>query len=144
MPSEWLPGVWGESEPKTVNAHKHIWATQEVLARYNEIAATLNSDPSYLEPIFWQAPEGHSIAMDWCEGFEMAMKLRASKWESFGKGKTGSQLLFPIHAHLFDDAGRSLSGALEEEIDQLLDDCSKQIPDFVPKIFTYWKSKQRE
>jgi len=37
----------------------------QIMQRYNEIVAALNHEPSQLEPVFWQAKEGHMIAMDW-------------------------------------------------------------------------------
>lgn len=36
-------------------------------------------------------PEGHSIAMDWCEGFMEAVKLRPEKWEAYSQSNEGSK-----------------------------------------------------
>jgi hypothetical protein len=47
-----------------------------------------------------------------------------------------------ILAHLFDEDGQSLVGAKETEIDALLEHSATKIADTVPKIFTYWQSKQ--
>lgn len=140
LPSEWLPVVWGATEPDAEDVDDHIWATQEVLARYNEIAKVLNSAPSYLEPIFWHAPEGHVIAMDWCEGFSDAMQMRPIDWDNFIKTEQGRDLMLPIRAHLFDDNNVSLSGVSEDKLDAVLDDCAKRIPDIVPTIFLHWQS----
>ena len=41
MPSEWLPLVWGSDEPVIKDGETHIWAVQEILQLYNEIAACL-------------------------------------------------------------------------------------------------------
>ena len=76
MPSEWLPVVWGEEDPEVTESETHIWAIQEILQRYNDIAAGLNAKEPFIEPIYWQALEGHEIAMDWCEGFMDAFGLR--------------------------------------------------------------------
>jgi uncharacterized protein len=74
-PSERLPVAMGQSE---LNVPPEILT--QLLERYNEIVAVLNSEPPQLEPIFWQAKEGHVIAMDWCEGFMEAGALRRGSW----------------------------------------------------------------
>jgi len=61
MPSEWLPVVWGTTEPDVEDVDKHIWATQADLERYNVVARSLNSDPPVLEPIFWRRLERNVI-----------------------------------------------------------------------------------
>lgn len=142
MPSEWLPVVWGTSEPDVKDLDEHIWAVQEVLGRYNEIARALNSDPAYVEPIFWQATEGHTITMDWCEGFNDAMQLRPDQWDELINTEEGQDLLYPITAHLFDENGVSRSGVSEQKLDTVLDDCAIRIPDIVPIIFAHWQSRR--
>jgi uncharacterized protein len=142
MPSEWLPIVWGCEKPKVNDIDTHNWAVQSVLERYNEIAAALNSEPPVLEPIFWQAKEGHVIAMDWCDGFMQAVHLRTQDWDELLQTDQGREWMFPVLAHLFDESGKSLVGAKEQELDGLLDKASKRIPETVPHIFTYWLSKR--
>ncbi len=141
-PSEWLPLVWGGPEPDVSDLDKHIAAIEAVLGRYNEIAAALNSEPPYLEPLFWQAEEGHVIAMDWCEGFMQAVHLRPEAWDELLLTESGREWMFPILAHLFDEDGRSLVGAAETVLDALLDRSAERIPETVPNIFTYWQSKR--
>jgi hypothetical protein len=57
-PSQWLPIALGgqltDVPPEILDL---------IMQRYNEIVAALNSAPSMLEPIFWQAKEGHVIAI---------------------------------------------------------------------------------
>ena len=142
MPSTWMPLVWGGPDPDVKNIDKHMWAMQEIMKRYNEIAAALNAEPPYLEPVFWQAPEGHVIAMDWCEGFMDAFSLQRDAWHELLRTEEGRNLLFPIIAHCFDEKGQSLVGAKEEDMDALLDTAVKQIPEAVPKIFAFWQSKR--
>ena len=75
MPSEWLPVALGQPEidvpPEIIEA---------VIQRYNEIVDGLNDSVPHLEPVFWEAKEGHVIAMDWCEGFMDALHLRERAW----------------------------------------------------------------
>ncbi len=56
--------------------------------------------------------------------------------------KMGRHLMFPIFAHLFDEDGRSLVGATEEQMDALLDTAAEMIPEAVPSIFSFWQSKR--
>ena len=142
MPSEWLPIVWGDKKPSQGDMDAHIWATQAILERYNQIAQALNSEPPFVEPIFLQAPEGHVIAMDWCEGFMQAVHLHKDRWEELLKSKRRRDWLFPIMAHLLDENGNSLVGAHQEELDGLMDTSAKRIPEVVTNIFAYWRSKR--
>jgi uncharacterized protein len=141
-PSEWLPIVWGTKAPAVKDIDTYYKAIEAVLARYNEIADGLNSDPPTLEPIFWQAPEGHTIAMDWCEGFMQAVHLRQEMWSELLDTKKGRDLMFPIVAHLFDDEGNSIIGTKQEDIDALLGAAAEEIPENVPLIFDYWRSRR--
>jgi len=50
--------------------------------------------------------------------------------------------MFPILAHLFDDDGKSLSGASKEELPAVLDEAAQLIPVSVHKIFAFWQSKR--
>ena len=70
-----------------------------------EVNDGLNDTPPYLEPVFWEAKEGHVIAMDWCEGFMDALHLRERAWEPLLKSEEGLELMFPIFAHLLDENG---------------------------------------
>jgi uncharacterized protein len=135
MPSEWLPVALGQPE---LDAPPEI--IEIVLDRYNEIVAGLNDSPPYLEPVFWEAKEGHVIAMDWCEGFMDALHLRERAWKPLLKSEEGLELMFPIFAHLLDENGNSLVGAKQEQLDALLDATAERIPDVVPKIYGFWRN----
>ena len=76
-----------------------------IMARYNEIVAALNSEPPVLEPVFWQAKEGHVIAMDWCEGFMDAFHMHTGSWAELLRLDMGREWMFPIFVHLADEDG---------------------------------------
>ena len=137
MPSEWLPIAFGGPE---AGAPPEI--IELVMERYNEIAKALNRKPPVLEPIFWQAKEGHVIAMDWCEGFMDAFALCGDSWDELMRTEQGREWMFPIFAHLFDKDGQSLVGATEEQLDALHDMAAEDIPKAVPHIFTFWQAKR--
>jgi uncharacterized protein len=137
MPSEWLPIVLG-GQPADVPSE----IIELIMQRYNEIVAAMNSSPAVLEPVFWQAKEGHVIAMDWCEGFMDAVALRQADWDAFTATKQGKIWMQPIESHLFDEHDISLSGASERDLDSHLDRAAQQIPETVPKIFSFWQLKR--
>lgn len=139
-PSEWLPVVWGDQPPKSRNMETHVWATETVLARYNEILAMLKEEPPRLEPLFWKSEEGVVVAMDWCEGFMQAVDLRHRQWDKLLDTKQGRDWMFPVAAHLFDENGNSLVGAEQTELDALLEAAVEEIPETVLQIYRYWRS----
>jgi uncharacterized protein len=137
VPNEWLPVALGASP-----AGIPLDIIELVMERYNEIVGTLNATPPYLEPVFWQAKEGHVIAMDWCEGFMDAMELRKEEWADFRSSAPGKKWLKPIMDHLFDDNFVSLSGVSERDLDAHLDRAAREIPEVVPQIFIYWQAQR--
>lgn len=56
------------------------WVLDDITDLYMGIAQGLMANPPAVEPIFWQAREGHVIAMDWCEDFMQAVSLRPKEW----------------------------------------------------------------
>ena len=136
LPSEWLPIALGGS-PAEVPAE----LLELILQRYNEIVAVLNATPPDLEPVFWQAKEGHVIAMDWCEGFMNAAQLRQTDWEPFLATKQGKRWMKPIMDHLFHENFTSLSGVAEDKLDAHLDRAAKKIQETVPQVFAYWQAQ---
>lgn len=141
-PSEWLPIVWRSNGPLGVDVERHNWATKLILERYNEISSNLNSEPCFVEPVFLQAAEGHIIAMDWCEGFMEAFHMRSQQWDNLLGTKMGQEWMFPILVHILDDDGTPIAGVKQEILDQVLDEASEAIPETIPNIYTFWKSKR--
>ncbi len=93
MPSTWLPVAFSSPE---IGAPPEI--LELVMGRYNDIVASLNSEPPALEPVFWRAKEGHMIAIDWCEGFMDAYALRSDSWDVLMRTDEGREWMFPILA----------------------------------------------
>ena len=87
----------------------------------------MRREPPYIEPIFWQAKEGHVIAMDWCEGGAEAYELCQDGWMELLVTPEGHDWLSPVFAHLFDEDGMSLSGASERELVKVLDEAAGRI-----------------
>lgn len=71
-----------------------------------------------------------------------AVHLRQDLWAELLETEEGREWMFPVFAHLFDEDGRSLVGATEEQLDAVLDRAAERIPETVPNVFTYWQSKR--
>lgn len=138
--SEWINILWGSG--KSLNATKHKRAIQIIHDRHLQIVESLSQEPSHIEPIFWQSEDGHTIAMDWCEGFIHAYTLRLGAWAELVKTPEGNDLLFPIMAHLFDDDGKSVMGIPVDEVESTLDFAAEEIGNTVPLIYAFWQSKR--
>ena len=120
------------------------WVLAMVGLRYTQILKNLTRNPPVVEPIFWQASEGHVIAMDWCEGFMDAVALRPKAWLRLTESGSHGHLITPIMAHLLDDSGNSALGIPQEELDQSLAEAAEQIPDAIVGIHQFWASKTKD
>ncbi|MGB8622250.1 MAG: UPF0149 family protein [Paracoccaceae bacterium] len=126
--AEWLDTALGDASrvpAEVIDLIRH---------RVEEIRDALDTQSAPIEPVFWQAKEGHVIAMDWCEGFLDAVKLRPDRWDAFVQTDKGGELMLPIMVHIFDENGNSMLGLPQEEIDETLDSAAAAIPSAVPAI----------
>ena len=90
-----------------------------------------------LDPLFWEKQDGTVIAMDWCEGFMDAVKMRPERWDAFAQTETGSKLMLPILVHMIDNKGNSEFGIPLEELDETLATAADAIPTVVPAIYRH-------
>jgi uncharacterized protein len=135
IPSEeWMHVALG-GEPDAVPP----WVIDDITDLYMGVAQGLMNDPPNVEPIFWQAREGHVIAMDWCEGFMQAVALRPREWLRLTESGADGHLIAPMVTHMLDDNGNSLMGIPHEKLDQALAEAADAIPDAVAEIFLYWR-----
>jgi len=131
--TEWMPAALGGSPEEIPN-----WVLESISVIYTNIIGGLTSEPPEVEPIFWQAAEGHVIAMDWCEGFMKAVSLRPKEWLRLTESGTGGQLITPIMVHLLDDEGNSVMGIPQEQLDETLEKAAEKIPASVVAIQRFW------
>ena len=127
---EWMPVALG-APPEDVPG----WVLEKIGSIYLAMLDDLRMDPPEVNPLFWQAKEGHVIAMDWCEGFMEAVKLRADQWEEFLKTEEGAELMMPILVHMIDEEGNSMFGVPQDELDKVLDQAAEAIPLIVATVF---------
>ena len=133
---EWLPIALG-GDPSGVPS----WVLTEIATLHMEMVERLMSDEPHIEPLFWQATEGHLVAMDWCEGFMEAVKLRAKEWLRLTESGEYGSLMMPILLHILDDEANSPFEIPREELAQVLDDAADAIPDAVVAIYEFWRQK---
>lgn len=128
--TEWLHFALGEAEaaPKEMR--------NAVIELYEDTKMRLE-DGFHLEPVFWERPDGTTIAMDWCEGYMDAVKLRPERWDAFAQTNTGAKLMLPILVHMIDDEGNSVMGVPQEELDETLAAAADAIPTVVPAIYRH-------
>ncbi|WP_299789013.1 YecA family protein [uncultured Marivita sp.] len=114
------------------------WVQEGISVIFFSIIEGLASDLPEVEPIFWEAAEGHVIAMDWCEGFMQAVSLRPKDWLRLTESGVGGQLIIPIMVHILDENGNSVLGIPQEDLDQTLGEAAEHIPKAVIAIHRFW------
>jgi uncharacterized protein len=132
---EWMAKALGGSVGRVPD-----WVPDIIGSRFVEILDGLMLSPPSVEPIFWEAKEGHVIAMDWCEGFMEAIGLRPRDWLQLTESGNAGQLVTPILAHLLDDDGNSILGIPQTDLDEALDAAAETIPEVVGEIFRFWQN----
>jgi uncharacterized protein len=125
---EWLDKALGNAAeaPDAV-----VFAVREML---QDIVNRIEQNAP-LDPLFWEKTDGTVIAMDWCEGFMDAVKMRPERWDAFAQTDTGAKLMLPILVHMIDDEGNSAMDIPQEELSSTLDTAAEAIPMVVPAIY---------
>lgn len=95
-PGEWFPVIWSGEEPAFDSERQMTSVLGTIMARYNEIADTMNTEPDRFEPIIYESPEGYPIVTDWAMGFLDAIKLRRRSWDPLFRHRRAKILLVPI------------------------------------------------
>lgn len=142
-PSEWLPVIWRGEAPSFKSAEEAEFITGQIFARYNQILETSALGPEYIEPWFWETPDGAVIAMDWCEGFFEGVGLSMEAWKSLFEDPHGKMIFAPIAAHLSDSSGELMTKGNPAEAASALDSAATMIPAAVYEIRQFWKPKPR-
>ena len=149
QPSEWLPVIWGDGEPdfETLEEAQAILAI--ILARYNEILHSLDTDPDSFEPVFWAGEDDEPIVTDWATGFLEAVKLRPQAWETLTEDPTAGSLFAAIlllgsDPEEADSEGADAEDLSEEEMAQLLEEGPDLIPDAVIGIHAFWTEQRNK
>jgi yecA family protein len=78
-PEEWLPSIFADKMPSTVEGHPESRATATILARYAEVEQMLALHPAAYQPIFMH-DRGRFIIRPWGLGFMIGLSKRADAW----------------------------------------------------------------
>lgn len=142
MPSEWMPVIWGGTEPEFETPEEARSIIGTIMARYNEIIAALEAVPNEFDPVFWEGPNGQVIVTDWAAGFLDAAQLRPTAWEPLIRHRRAGVLIVPLLVLGADDPDHPPFGhrALPKaEIGRLHAEGAEIIPDCVIGIHAFWR-----
>ncbi len=142
LPSEWLPGVWGEDHEfgDIAEAEATIAA---MMGHYNRIARELVENPEDYAPVLEIDPNsGETLWEPWIDGFERSMRLRPDAWEEIAlsddeEASASVSMIVALNDFYY---GRSeLTEEAEDELDRL---APGMIPEFVRNLNAWTKSRQ--
>jgi uncharacterized protein len=137
-PSEWLPAVWGGTEPAFESEAETRTVLGSIMGRYNEIVTSLKGNSDALDPMFWEGPEGEVIASDWAGGFLDAVALRSGAWRPLLDDDGAKQLMAPMFVLAGDI---TMTDDLTDE-DELMAAAAEMIPECIANIRAFWLSIQ--
>ncbi|MFO7594156.1 MAG: UPF0149 family protein [Pseudomonadota bacterium] len=137
-PSEWLPVVWGDFEPKWISEEESERIITLVLRHLNGIVFTLNEAADEFEPIVLEVEEGEAIVTsveEWCLGYMKGVSLSTAAWQD--GGEEVMDLLFPIMVFTTAEGRKSLEKLDDEELETL----KLSLPTTVRKLHTFWAAR---
>ena len=144
MPSEWLPGVWGEDHTfaDTAEAETTIAA---VMGHYNRIALELAEAPEDYAPVLEIDPNGGDTLWEpWIDGFEQAMRLRPDAWEAIALSddeEASASISMIVALNDFYYGRSELAEEAEDELDRM---APGLIPELVRNLNAWTKSRHME
>jgi uncharacterized protein len=104
LPSDWLPVIWGGSEPEFTGIEEASRVLGMVLRHFSTIRLMLDKSPEVYQPVFLDSSHDQTIAEDWANGFFAAVTLRGASWAA---------LLVPEHFGLI--APTQYSGPIRKD-----------------------------
>ena len=146
LASEWLPVVWGGTEPafRSTEEARDILGT--IMGRHNEIVRALGTAPDEFDPAFWEGPDdGGVVVTGWAAGFLDAVLLRPKAWEPLVRHSEASALLVPLLVLGADDPERLPFGMRplpREQVEALHAIGADLIPDCVVGIHGFWRERR--
>jgi uncharacterized protein len=142
-PDVWMPFIWNQENDASPSfasedEARMIW---EFLVRHmNSIAMQFNDAPEEFLPLYelysYADEEERGVAIeDWALGFTVGMELNHESWTSLLIDEETAMYALPMFVlgKITDD----FENMPEEELLEMIE----LMPDFVVKIFHYWKQK---
>lgn len=139
MPSQWLPAVWGNFEPRWRNVDDFQDVMSLFVRHMNDIVAHLMEEPEEFEPMYGErVVNGEQVPVvdEWCEGYMRGVALSTDEWETAPPEIV--DLLAPILAFTQDTSWAGHDIADPEEADGVRD----AIAPNVRAIHAYWLERR--
>ncbi|MDP8207837.1 MAG: UPF0149 family protein [Candidatus Electryonea clarkiae] len=99
LPSQWLPGLWGETANDEMNWDSEDEANHIIsllMALYNSIIQIFEMDPYSFAPIFYKNKKGIVLIDDWCWGFMQCVDITSDSWKPLFDSKEYKEIITPI------------------------------------------------
>ena len=144
LPSQWLPGIWGESEddaPEYESMEQAQRILELVMRHMNGIIWTLQYDADAFDPllntmVYGEDPREYLDGETWAYGFMQGIDLCRQEWQPLFDDPAASEALRPI---------RLLGADEPTEAEQALtrwpaqrEEFTKQIAGSVAAIYRFW------
>ncbi len=134
-PSDWLPVLWGESEPQWEGPDESEAILSLMLRHMNTGIMTLEKQPEAFVPIVLEE-EGIAQVEEWCLGYMKGVGLAAEEWRV--GGDEVMEILFPIMVFTSESGRARLDELDAEELETL----KRSIPEAVHKLHVYWRKNR--
>jgi uncharacterized protein len=133
MPSEWLPVIWGNDQPNFKDDREAQAVISAIMDRYNEIVQNFQAIPPEFGPVLWETKDGLTIAADWAEGFNDAIKLRPQALMTLIDDERQSDLLRPVMVLCGSEEHQSREAEAE-----LMRKATDELIGSIIGIYRYW------
>jgi uncharacterized protein len=140
-PDRWISFIWDQENDHvpSFSSEQEACEIRELLVRHmNTIALQFDTDPDEFFPVFEQfgyadEEEKREAVENWALGFTVGIELAHPSWKSFLEDEETAQLVLPmfILAQITDD--------FDELTDDDTDNLALLMPEFIIKIYDYWK-----
>ena len=142
LPSEWLPGIWGEYRVFEDDAGAGA-AVAVAMGHYNRVARDLAERPEEYAPILGlDCDSGDVLWEPWIGGFERAMRLRPDAWEGIaesGDEEAAASIAMIVGLFNFYCGRTGLTEEAAEELDRV---APAMIPAFVRNLNAWTRSRR--
>ena len=144
-PDIWIPYIWNQekSDGPCFSSPDEEKVIGELLVRYmHTTVRQFHADPDKFKPMFEQVKypdkqQKERAIEDWALGFTMGIELKHESWKPLFTNEETGMLGMPmlILSKVTDD----YKALKKEEISDMV----TLLPDFVVKIYYYWKSNKQ-
>ncbi len=140
-PDLWLPFIWDQEDhavPAFSSADDAAMIEGLLLRYMNSIALQFNDDPDGFFPIYelfdYGDEEEEMLAIqEWAVGFMVGMEMKHDSWKPLFANESNGMLALPML--MLSKIAGDYAALSEDEIADMVE----WMPDFVVKIFHFWK-----